>query len=694
MLLAATQTFHGAADLECAGRAIVETVVDAFVLRMATVYAWYADEGRFALVAHTTANNDTASDDLWPHYEDLLHDLVLHAHRDAPEVFALDTINGVFAITLVDAHCRLNGVLVIWQEPGEHLSARHRRLLEALAFQAAVALQRVLENARDSADLRERVAQLEAVDAATRSLASSRDPATIAQDVVAFVAPAIDADIGRCVFCDDEGMPRLAACFDPHRLHTEKTLDLSARLGVVGEVVQSGQAVLLHGVTRSSAPIDVSLQTGAVLAVPLADRDRLAGVLVFEAQRPDAFSERDSQFITTLARHIVVALDAAGVHAQIVDARDELQALLDSANEAMLLFDTQGRLQRFNLVAERLLEQKLTPYVNVSIFQWLRAAERNRLHTLAGMTARQVCDYIRSIRAQPTERRTRRFKQINRDGVRHISETSSPVVDREGHLTGWLITWRDSTEEYHLEQMRQELSSMIVHDLRNPITSINSSLSMLRDLLRDDRADPEFLLEVVNIASSSVDYMANLVQSILDVSRLEQNNVSLDCESFALADCVDYALKSILTQAMSANIKVTTDVPGDLPGVWIDEEIVKRVLVNLLDNAVRHTPQDGEVHLRARYASALRMVITCVSDTGPGIPPEARARIFEKFTQLDQQAMRGYRGTGLGLAFCRLAVEAHGGRIWVEDGEAGGAVFCFTLPVDPPGIDLLGELDD
>lgn len=693
MLLAAAQTFHAAADLECAGRAIVETVVDAFVLRMATVYAWYADEDRFALVAHTTATGD-ASDDLWPHYEDLLRDLVQHTHRGTPEVFALDTINGVFAITLVDAHRSLIGVLVVWQEPGERLSARHRRLLEALAFQAAVTIQRVLEKVRDSADLRERVAQFEAVDTATRSIASSSDPQEIARDVVAFIMPAIGADIGRCVFCDDEGTLSLAACLDPHQLHTQKTLDLSPRLGVVGEVVQSRRSVLLHGVTRGSAPIDVSLQTRAVLAVPLADPDRLAGVLVFEARSPDAFGERDSQLITTLAPHILMALDAAHSHVRIVDARDELQALLDSANEAMLLFDTQGRLQSFNLAAERLLQQALTPYVDVSIARWLLESGRYRLHTLTGMTVRQVCDLIRSIRAQPTEHRVRRFKQINHEGVRHISETGAPVLDREGHLTGWLITWRDSTEEQRLEQMRQELSSMIVHDLRNPITSINSSLSMLRDLLRDDRADPEFLVEVVNIASSSVDYMANLVQSILDVSRLEQNSVTLDCESFALADCVDYALKSILTQAMSANIKVTTDLQVDLPGVWIDEEIVKRVLVNLLDNAVRHTPQDGEVHLRARYAPALRMVITCVSDTGPGIPLDARARVFEKFTQLDHHAMRGYRGTGLGLAFCRLAVEAHGGRIWVEDGEAGGAAFCFTLPVDPPGIDLLDDLDD
>lgn len=226
---------------------------------------------------------------------------------------------------------------------------------------------------------------------------------------------------------------------------------------------------------------------------------------------------------------------------------------------------------------------------------------------------------------------------------------------------------------------------MIVHDLRNPITSITSSLAMLHDLMEEGETDKAVLGEVVAIAQSSAGYMFNLVQSILDVARLEQNSIVLDCEGKDLADAIDYAVQSVFSQALSANIELATQVPGDLPPVWIDMEKIQRVLVNLLDNAVRHTPQQGRVQVRAIYDHAGREVVVCVSDSGPGIPPDARARVFDKFTQLDRQALRGHKGSGLGLTFCKLTVEAHGGRIWVDEADTGGASFCFTLPLAPTG---------
>lgn len=229
---------------------------------------------------------------------------------------------------------------------------------------------------------------------------------------------------------------------------------------------------------------------------------------------------------------------------------------------------------------------------------------------------------------------------------------------------------------------------MIVHDLRNPINSITSSLSMLHDLIHEGEKDTDLLLEVVSIAHSSADYMFNLVQSILDVSRLEENSLVLECESMALADCISYAARSIYSQTVAAKIRLTTDVPDDLPPVWIDDEKIRRVMVNLLDNAVRHTPQGGAVHMTAGFDAARNKVLTCISDTGPGIPVEARSRIFDKFFQLDKQAVRGHKGTGLGLTFCKLAIEAHGGDIWVEDAESGGALFCFTLPLAPSGTEM------
>jgi signal transduction histidine kinase len=246
-----------------------------------------------------------------------------------------------------------------------------------------------------------------------------------------------------------------------------------------------------------------------------------------------------------------------------------------------------------------------------------------------------------------------------------------------------LVVWRDRTEDHKLEAMRRELSSMVVHDLRNPITSIISGMRVLQDLLADSEADRTRISEVIQIAQTSAGNMLNLVQSLLDVSRLEQSEIALDCTSLSLADAIDNAITSVLALALSAKITIETHAPTDLPAVWFDDEKMQRVLVNLLDNALRHTPYGGAITIDARHQADENVALVRVEDTGPGIAPEARSRIFDKFIQLDQSVLRGHKGTGLGLTFCKMVIEAHGGRIWVEEGAMGGAAFCFTAPIAP-----------
>jgi signal transduction histidine kinase len=147
---------------------------------------------------------------------------------------------------------------------------------------------------------------------------------------------------------------------------------------------------------------------------------------------------------------------------------------------------------------------------------------------------------------------------------------------------------------------------------------------------------------------------------------------------------VQAACDAVFSLALGANIALDIRLPETLPVVFIDEEKIQRVLINLLDNALRHTPMGGRITIQADDDRNRAEVIVRVIDTGPGVPPEARSLIFDKFAQLDQQVLRGHKGTGLGLTFCKLAIEAHGGRIWVEEGAEGGAAFCFALPHLPP----------
>ncbi|MBN1680945.1 MAG: PAS domain-containing protein [Anaerolineae bacterium] len=378
------------------------------------------------------------------------------------------------------------------------------------------------------------------------------------------------------------------------------------------------------------------------------------------------------------------ASDGEAYHAEVSADRDRLQAILDANQDAMLLFDTRGRLIKQNATAEDLLAAWYLAKPYPSIFDWLRTSDEIVIRHLTGLTRAQFRQHMLDIVTQPQNVTWRQFKQIRDDDTYYIHETGSPVLDREQNLIGWLVVWHDATEERRFGAAQAELGGMIVHDLRTPLTAIISSLNMLEEFLAEDEIDLALFGEIVQIAHNSSENMLHLVQSLLDVARIERDDVMLDCESYPLIDVVENAVKSMRSLALRADIDLVVTLPDNLPAVWIDEEKIERVLINLLDNALRFTPAGGQVTIEAVEGPEDSGVIVYVSDTGPGIPPEARELVFNKFTQLkNRPAGRGHKGAGLGLTFCKLAIEAHGGRIWIENRRERGALFCFVLPTTP-----------
>jgi signal transduction histidine kinase len=215
----------------------------------------------------------------------------------------------------------------------------------------------------------------------------------------------------------------------------------------------------------------------------------------------------------------------------------------------------------------------------------------------------------------------------------------------------------------------------MVHDLRNPLSSISTSLDVLLD-------EPELLqpqqLNLLQIARRNSQRMINLVNEILDVGRLESGQMLLNLQTWSLPELIVDALQVQQILARDKNITLESQVPLDLPLVRADENLMRRVLQNLVGNAVKFTPPGGRVTLLAELTtmtSAEPIVLVSVHDTGPGIPSEIQAQLFQKFVTGSQKG----RGSGLGLAFCKLAVEAHHQQIWVDSLPGQGTVFTFTL---------------
>ncbi|HDQ35118.1 MAG TPA: hypothetical protein ENN14_02260 [Chloroflexi bacterium] len=230
-----------------------------------------------------------------------------------------------------------------------------------------------------------------------------------------------------------------------------------------------------------------------------------------------------------------------------------------------------------------------------------------------------------------------------------------------------------------LQRVRQETSDLIIHDLRNPLGIIFGALQLLEvvlpaEVLTENR-------ELLDIANTAYRRMQRLIDSLLDIAKIEDTGVNLNLTEVPVPVLLRGAGEQLKLSLEAHGIQLRYEIPRDLPPISLDVERIERVLMNLLDNAIKYTPEGGEICLGVEaYREWMAFSVT---DTGPGIPLEDRKRIFQRFAQVEGSSAQR-RGYGLGLTFCQLAVEAHGGEIWVEPGPNDvGSRFVFTLPLAP-----------
>jgi signal transduction histidine kinase len=223
------------------------------------------------------------------------------------------------------------------------------------------------------------------------------------------------------------------------------------------------------------------------------------------------------------------------------------------------------------------------------------------------------------------------------------------------------------------ERMRRDLVAAVSHDLRTPITS----LRLLTEAIADDVVDSATKREYLAQMSTHLNAMSALIDDLFELSRLEAGDIAWSLEQVRLEELVGETVDAMRVQADKRHVHVSAELPPGLRPAHGDQEKLQRVLFNLIQNAIRHTPADGSVVVRARPAGDA--VEIEIADTGDGIAAGERERVFEPFFRGGAQAARPGNGAGLGLAISRAIVEAHGGRIWLEDAPRGTRVH-FSVP--------------
>lgn len=366
-------------------------------------------------------------------------------------------------------------------------------------------------------------------------------------------------------------------------------------------------------------------------------------------------------------------------------SRLDLYTVLHNLADGVTLADAEGRIVFSNAAADRILGASAA--VEADPEEW---AEHYGVFLPDGQTPFPTERYplVRAIEGEAT----RDVEMLVRNG-RHpdgvlISVSGQPLVDEEGTLMGATVVFRDITELRKMQRMREELAGFIVHDLKSPLTTIIATAS----LMADENPHDQELLDDARSISVAASRVSRTVMNLLDTQMAEDGRLEL-----AMSRVQASEILGEVHEAAVARIGVREGdrlVMGDVDGLElrVDRDLLFRALMNLVENCVKYGPGTGKIWLDARRVGPGRIRFT-VRDQGPGVPEHLRERIFEKYSRVEREdGFRSRDSRGLGLRFCKVVAEAHGGRIWVEDAESVGARFCLELPVEGTGSH--SEADD
>jgi len=377
------------------------------------------------------------------------------------------------------------------------------------------------------------------------------------------------------------------------------------------------------------------------LSVPIQSRDELGAL-------GTAFN--------TMARKLRTYRQIA--HERLVRTEQTTQLAIDSLPDAVLVINPEGKVELANEVARRLLRLMPEDNVESSSLEWLAGLWRRIAH--AGH-ATELSDYESIV-------------QIDVDGeARQFLPRTAPILDESRRPIGATVVLADVTGLRRLDEMKNTLLSLVSHELKTPLTSAR----MILHLVTDQKLGPltPKQSELLSAARDETDRLHQIVENLLDMSRIESGRALMELEPVTADDLVRRSIEPLSGMFQSQQVLLEAEWDSDLPAVWADPARIGHVFANLLMNSLRYTPVGGRVTVGARKrGDGVEFVI---HDTGPGIPRQYLHRVFEKFFRVPGQP--GGSGSGLGLAIARDVIEAHGGQIRVESAEGMGATFAFTL---------------
>ena len=429
----------------------------------------------------------------------------------------------------------------------------------------------------------------------------------------------------------------------------------------VRAVVESGHSEVVPALRERSSSAEPArflggIEASSVICVPLRARTQALGALTVARTEPGAvYGADDLSVVEDLASRITIAADRGRLYRE-VEERADAARVLDHVADGILLLDRNGVVRLWNPAAEAITsidaEQVVGRAAAEAIPGWQDAAESVPVSTTPDPGHDEVVIPIETERGE---------RWISISGVQFFG--------------GTVYAFRDLTDVRQLEEIKADFIATASHELRTPLAAVyGAAQTLLRhDFALDETGRDRF----VSLIADESERLGRIVNEILLANQLDAGRLDIQYDPFDASDVIERVVESTRAYAPPA-VSIEVNADGDLPRVAADLDKVRQVLVNLVENAIKYSPDGGRVEVGAEtHDQAIRFH---VRDEGLGIDPEEQERVFEKFYRADPQMLRGVGGTGLGLYICKELVGRMGGSIWVESNEEKGSVFVFELP--------------
>jgi PAS domain S-box-containing protein len=416
---------------------------------------------------------------------------------------------------------------------------------------------------------------------------------------------------------------------------------------------------------RITQAASMGLLTG--VGLPLIARQEIVGVIFVFRSYAGVFSAEDRALLQGFATQAAIAVHNARLYTAVSAQKQDLAAVLESSADGIFILDPRLRFVGFNRACARLTgfpAEQTMGEEHGQVIRWLRREP--------GLSLEEAVAGGWPLSAQAT-------LYVEGDLLRHPGEplsvgiTYAPALSPEGKLRSIVGNVRDITKFREAEEVKSTFISVVSHELRTPVALIKGYVGTLRR--EDAQWDPAVVRDSLEVIEEESDHLAQLIDDLLDASRLQAGGMTLQKSDVALDRLASRLVERFRTQ--TARHEFALEFPADFPVVLADEERMTQVLSNLISNAVKYSPEGGRITIRGHARP--NEVVVSISDQGPGIPAQDAPRVFDRFYRSSETA-RKTKGAGLGLYLARAVLEAHGGRIWVDPPTEPGARISFSLP--------------